>query len=441
MRRSLRLRQRRASLAEEARAILDAAEAEGRDLTDEERTRFDDLEAQMEALAGDIEREERLERTEAELEATLDEPASRRTIVRGVVRPDDGGRGEFRSFGEFLAAVRFDPNDRRLSSREVELGGESREMSMGVDAAGGYAVPEEFIDTFLEVEPQEAIVRPRATVIPAGQNPDAPVELVALDQGSDTNMFGGVTVEWIAEGAEKPETDFTIRPVNLAPQEVAGHIVVTDKLLRNWGASGSLIERQLRRALIAAEDVAFLGGSGSGKPLGPLFPGAAGPPALPKPGAVIEINRAAANQISYADVAAMYARAKHGGSLEWVTSQTTLPQLMTLKDEAGNLIWQPNARDGSPGTLLGFPVRLNERSPQLGSRGDLLLVDWQYYLIKDGVGPVVAASPHVHFINNKTVVKAFKTVDARPWLTEPIMTEGGYTVSPFVVLDVPAGGD
>ncbi|HLS34371.1 MAG TPA: phage major capsid protein, partial [Brevibacterium sp.] len=315
-----------------------------------------------------------------------------------------------------------------------------REMSMGVDASGGYAVPEEFLDTFLEVAPQEAIVRPRATVIPAGSNPDAPVEMVALDQGSDANMYGGVTVEWIAEGEEKPETDFRIRPVGLAPQEVAGHIVVTDKLLRNWGASGALIERQLRGALIAAEDVAFLGGSGSGKPLGPLFAGAAGPPALPKPGAVIEINRAAANQISYADIVTMYARAKHGGSLEWVTSQTTLPQLMQMKDEAGQPLWQPNARDGAPGTLLGLPVRLNERSPQLGARGDLLLVDWQYYLIKDGVGPIVAASPHVHFVNNKTVVKAFKTVDARPWLTEPIMTEGGYTVSPFVVLDVPSGG-
>ncbi|HLS33619.1 MAG TPA: hypothetical protein VK039_08515, partial [Brevibacterium sp.] len=121
MRRSLRLRQRRAGLAEEARTILDTAEAEGRDLTDEERTRFDGLEAQMEVLAGDIEREERLERTEAELEATLDEPASRRAAPRGVVRPDDGGRGEFRSFGEFLAAVRFAPNDPRLGHAvEVE---------------------------------------------------------------------------------------------------------------------------------------------------------------------------------------------------------------------------------------------------------------------------------------------------------------------------------
>lgn len=429
MRRSLRLRQRRAKLAEEARAILDTAEAEGRDLTDEERTRFDDLEAQMEALAGDIEREERLERTEAELEATLDEPASRRTIVRGVVRPDDGGRGEFRSFGEFLAAVRFRPGDPRLGDM-VEV--EGREMSMGVDAAGGYAVPEQFIDTFLEVDPQEAIVRPRATVIPAGESPDATVNMVALDQGAESNMYGGVEVNWIAEGATKPATDFRIRPVELAPHEVAGHITVTDKLLRNWSASGSLIERQLRRALIAAEDVAFLSGAGSTRPLGVLHE---------SNGAAVEVARETANQISYADITAMYARAKHGGRLEWVTSQTTLPQLMTLKDEAGNLIWQPNARDGSPGTLLGLPVRLNERSPQLGARGDLALVDLQYYLIKDGVGPLVAASPHVHFVDNKTVVKAFKTVDGKPWLTAPITTEGGYTVSPFVVLDVPAGGD
>jgi len=363
-------------------------------------------------------------------EDTRREPRGAARRSTGVVRPDDGGRGEFRSFGEFLAAVRFSPGDPRLGDPQ-EIRAEDQSMTGGDGEYGGYAVPEQFIDTFLEVAPQEAIVRPRATVIPPGDRPEAPARLVALDQSAETNMYGGVEVQWIAEGAEKPQTDFQIRPVELAPHEVAGHITVTDQLLRNWQASGALIERQLRSATIAAEDVAFLSGNGTGKPLGILHASNA---------AAIEVNRATANQISYADIVAMIAAAKFGGSLEWVTSQTTLPQLMQLKDEAGNLIWQPNARDGSPGTLLGIPVRLNERSPALGSRADLALIDFAYYLIKDGVGPVIAASPHVHFTSNRTVVKVFKTVDAKPWLTAPIRTEGGYDVSPFVVLDVPSGG-
>jgi HK97 family phage major capsid protein len=83
-------------------------------------------------------------------------------------------------------------------------------------------------------------------------------------------------------------------------------------------------------------------------------------------------------------------------------------------------------------------VRWNNRSVGLGSKGDIVLADWFYYVIKDGSGPFVAASEHVLFRQNKTVVKIFWNVDGAPWLTAPIKEENGYEVSPFVGLDVPA---
>jgi hypothetical protein len=80
----------------------------------------------------------------------------------------------------------------------------------------------------------------------------------------------------------------------------------------------------------------------------------------------------------------------------------------------------------------------NFRSPALGTLGDVLLLVPTYYLIKDGVATTVAASEHVLFKQNKTVVKAFKSVDGGPWLDGPIAQEDGQTYSPFVALDVPA---
>ena len=71
--------------------------------------------------------------------------------------------------------------------------------------------------------------------------------------------------------------------------------------------------------------------------------------------------------------------------------------------------------------------------------GDLILADWGYYLVKDGSGPFVAASEHVLFTSNKTIIKIFWNVDGAPWLQAPIAEENGYQVSPFVALDVPAG--
>jgi len=67
----------------------------------------------------------------------------------------------------------------------------------------------------------------------------------------------------------------------------------------------------------------------------------------------------------------------------------------------------------------------------------LILADLSYYLIKDGSGPFVAASPHVYFTTNKTVIKIFWNVDGQSWLNDPLGLEGSVanTVSPFVVLN------
>jgi HK97 family phage major capsid protein len=133
----------------------------------------------------------------------------------------------------------------------------------------------------------------------------------------------------------------------------------------------------------------------------------------------------------------MYARALFGGPMAWIASPTILPQLMTMVGPGvgAPLVWQPNAREGAPGTMLGLPVLLNQRSPVLGARGDLALVDLDYYLVKDGSGISVAASEHPLFTQNQTIIKAFWNVDGQPWLTTPLLLEDGVTTaSPFVVL-------
>jgi len=402
---------------EEARSIKAKADEEQRSLTEDEVSRIDAALTRARNLRGEIDVIYRLLDEERAANGTGN-------IVPPFNAPGDGAEDrnapKWENFGEFLYAVRFNPGDPRLQRRD---------MSVSAPEAGGYLVPTEFRTEILQVDPQSALVRPRATVIPAGSQPDAEVSMVALDQSGDKGVYSGVVVQWIAEGAEKPKTEPSLREISWAPHEVAGHTVVTDKLLRNAPAAGALVETLLRQAINAAEDHAFISGNGVGKPLGIL-----------NSPATYFVNRQVANQITYADLVAMYARAKFGGSLVWIGSQSLLPQLMSLKDDAGALIWQPNAREGAPGTLLGIPFLLNERSPGLGQKGDLILADLQYYVIKDGAGVFVDASPHVHFTSNKTVIKAFWNVDAKPWLTTPLEQENGYLVSPFVALDLPSGG-
>jgi len=297
-------------------------------------------------------------------------------------------------------------------------------MSMGVGSAGGFIVPEQFDNAIRQVQPEAAIFRPRAMVIPAGDPPDAAITIPALDQSGARGVYSGVIVQWIAEGATKGETEPKLREVKLEPQEVAAYTILTDKLLRNSAAAGALVVALLRKAIIGAEEFTFLRGTGVGQPLGIV-----GHPAT------IPIVRTGAGAIAYADVVAMYARLLFGGRAVWIASQTVLPQLMTMVDAGNHVVWQPNAREGAPGTLIGLPVLINHRSPILGATGDLMLVDLDYYLIKDGSGIAVAMSEHPRFTQNQTIIKAYWNVDGQPWLNSPLLAEDGVsTVSPFVAL-------
>lgn len=432
------LREKRAKLVAECRGIITTAETEDRDLTAEEQSTFDAKKAEMDALDARIERLAGVEAAEALGQTVI--PAAARG---GSVTIPDGphAKKEFESIGEFMAAVRFNPNDQRLNFVESvgavgENGEVSAEMRMDNETQGGFMVPPTLRTTIMSVKPQEAMVRPNAQVIDAaGAQPDAAETIPALDQTgtNPANMFGGVQVQWIGEGDDKPETDAKLRNITLTPHEVAGTTVITDKLLRNWRGSQQFVENLLRGAVAGAEDYAFLRGTGVHKPLGVI-----------NAGATKWINRLTANQVKYEDLAAMEARLlMRGGTPIWSIPQSALVQLRTMTDPEGHYIWKSNsaadaAATGIAGTLLGYPVRWNNRAPLLGTKGDLVLADWSHYLIKDGSGPFVAASEHVLFRQNKTVIKIFWNVDGAPWLTAPIKEENGWEVSPFVGLDVPA---
>lgn len=429
------LREKRAQLVAEMRGIIDTAETEDRDLTAEEQATFDEKQASKDELDRRIHRIE----TQDAAEASLNEVVPAASRGGGIVRPGgDPASREFESLGEFLTAVRFNPNDQRLTytdnpaALDPETGELRAEFRMDNNVSGGFMIPPQLRQTVMRVDPQDALVRPRAEVIPAGSPPDSSVTMGALDQTgtSPGNMFGGMKMEWIEEGEDKPETDAKLREITLTPHEIAGTAVITDKMLRNWQAARAFIESLMRGAVNAAEDFAFLRGTGFGQPLGAV-----------NAGATKWINRASANHVTYADLVGMVARLLMRGNAQsavWSIPQAAMVDITTLTDPEGHYIWQPNARDGMAGNLLGFPVRWNNRAPSLGVKGDIILADWSYYLIKDGSGPYVAMSEHVLFRQNKTVFKVFWNVDGSPWLTAPIKEENGYEVSPFVGLDVPA---
>jgi HK97 family phage major capsid protein len=400
------------------RGMLDKADTEKRDLTEEETQVYDALDKETDKLGKDLERMEKLAVQTQAAQARKEEP----------YQPDFGRRKaaapkEFSSFGEFVYAVCYNRSDPRLQDLY-----QSRDQTMGDGTKGGFLVPEQWRGELLQIQPQEQIIRPRATVIPAGDPPDAKLTMPALDQTNAENIYGGVVVAAVAEAGTKGETDVRFKEISLEPTEVAGWIRVSDKLLRNWGAASSVLSTQLRKAINGWEDYRFLRGTGVAEPLG----------IINCPARVVVV-RQTANQITWQDIRTMYSRMKFGGAPTWIASQTILPYLMNIADAGSNNLFVTafnSAAGAVQTTLLGFPIVFADRSPAVGTEGDLILADCSYYLIKNGSGPFVEASPHVYFTSNQTVIKAFWNVDGKPWLSQPIPLEGSTsnTVSPFVVL-------
>lgn len=442
----MNLAQLRAKLNETrdaARAILTASEeGNGRDLTSEESTAFEGHMAEIERLEASIARIVRLD--DADTRAAAVKPAAARGVAPAAAgsAPRSGGDPavrEFESLGHFVAAVRFNPNDSRLAAQwnddvnqaGVDFDPISGEMRMDTGATGGFAIPPQFREKLLEIDvPGTVPIRSGAMIIgPDGDAPDAGMTMPSLDQTGNAagHQFGGVTVSWIAEGAQKPLTDLKLSQVTVDTYEAAGYIIVTDKLLRNWKGADPMIRKQFRNALLEAGSYANLRGDGTGKPTGIIGHAS-----------TIVVQRTTANMVKYVDLVAMVAKHRLGGKSFWLMPQSALPQIMTLQDPSGRYIYVANAHDGFDGLLLGYPIKWNPTSPALGTSGDVMLIDPAYYIIKDGSGPFIAASEHVLFTTNKTVIKAFWNEGGKPQLTAPIYDAGGYQISPFVQLGPPA---
>lgn len=426
------LLEKRAALVAEAEGLLTASEAEDRDLTADEESRYDAIAGELKSLDARIDRANALESRKAQLVAPATTAAAR-SIAPASTLSVEAAAGpqpklEFESIGEYMATMAHNPNDQRLASLWAAT------TQSTTDARGGYAIPPKFLDQFMAVTAQNEIIRPRATVLPVGANPDQTVQIPALDQSDHgesptvPKVFGGVSVSWINEGAEKPQTDFKVREIQLTPYEVAASLDVTDRLLANWSSAGAVIESLLSGAMAATHDSAFLNGNGSSKPTGIANSACA---------ATISVNRTTANSFTYADCVNMVSRSmlRDGQEPVWILNPGVRSRLLRMVDDEGNLIWQPNAREGFPSTLLGYQIVWNVRSPILGQSGDVVLADLSKYVIQPGSGPFIGASPHVRWRENITVYKCFWNVDGKAWLTQPFMDEDGQQYSPFVKLN------
>ena len=349
--------------------------------------------------------------------------------AEGLKKASKKKAADWNHFGEFVKAVAMEAKGRYKDPR---LKFATKDMAEGAMATGGALVPAEYLQNLLKYDGQSNIVRPRARVLPmAGRS----LSLPAIDHGvhavaGKSNFYGGVLTYWIEEAGSKEEEDITFDKIELVLHKLCGYTRTSDELMEDSNPTiAAVISMLFGDAIEWKEDYAYLQGNGVGQPLG----------VVGAPGTFTQV-RAVANNFGYIDAVNMLTHFLPVKGGVWVMSQSVMPELFTMVDPLGAYIWHPNVGAGAaasaPNSLLGYPVLFTEKTPVLGTTGDVLLCDFSQYLIGDGSNTTLESSIHERFRYDQTTFRLVKRVDGQEWCKAPVLLADGATqVSPFVELD------
>ena len=342
----LELREKRNKAWEAAKAFLESHRTEKGTLTAEDDATYTQMEQEINDLGKEIARLERQEALEAELNRPVNQP---------LTNKPGSGRGEEpktgRASDEYRKAMldAFRSNFKRVSNILQE----------GVDADGGYLVPEEYDRRLIDTLSEENIMRRLATIITTSG--EHKINIAATKPAAS----------WIEEGGALTFGNATFSQILLDAHKLHVAIKVTEELLYDnaFNLEGYILD-QFGKALGNAEEDAFLNGDGTGKPLG-LFAATGG-------GTVAGTLTAAIKSDDMLDL--VYAlKRPYRKKASFIMNDKTLSSLRKLKDNNGAYIWQPSYQAGEPDRVLGYAVHTSAYAPE----DAIAFGDYKYYNIGD----------------------------------------------------------
>lgn len=342
----LELREKRNKAWEAAKAFLESRRTEKGTLTAEDDATYTQMEQEINDLGKEIARLERQEALEAELNRPVNQPL---TTKPGSGRGEEPKTG--RASDEYRKAMldAFRSNFKRVSNVLQE----------GVDADGGYLVPEEYDRRLIDTLSEENIMRRLATIITTSG--EHKINIAATKPAAS----------WIEEGGALTFGDATFSQILLDAHKLHVAIKVTEELLYDnaFNLEGYILD-QFGKALANAEEDAFLNGDGTGKPLG-LFAATGG-------GTVAGTLTAAIKSDDMLDL--VYAlKRPYRKTASFIMNDKTLASLRKLKDNNGAYIWQPSYQAGEPDRVLGYAVHTSAYAPE----DAIAFGDYKYYNIGD----------------------------------------------------------
>ena len=345
------LREKRNTAWNAAKAFLDSHRTEKGTLTAEDDATYTRMEQDIADLGKEIARLERQEALDAELSKPVNAPLTSKPTT-GKQPEVKTGRASDEYRKGMLTAL-------RTNFRQV-----SNVLQEGVDADGGYLVPEEYDRRLIQTLSEENIMRRLGHVITTSG--EHKINIAATKPAA----------AWIEEGGALQFSDATFAQILLDAHKLHVAIKVTEELLYDSAFNlESYIIEQFGKALANAEEDAFINGTGVGQPLG-LFAEVGGGHVAGTLSAALKAD----------DVLGLIYELKrpYRKNAKFIMNDQTVAALRKLKDNNGAYLWQPSLQAGEPDRLFGYEVYTSPYVPTIAAGKPVIAFgDFSYYNIGD----------------------------------------------------------
>jgi len=341
------LREARANIWEQMKEVMDEADKNG--WSAEREQKYDALQTDLDKKGDEITRAEAHDKL-AEGFAAVDRS--------GVVPADSGvpdadeqfGKGYSSAFDRYLrnGIGALDHEDQKVlrNGWQDATGGKApvNAGGVGTGSAGGYTVPPAFRQKIVERITFIAAMRQLAEVINTDTGANLPWPTV-----DDTGNEGAI----IGENTQVTEQDVTFGQASLDAYMYSSKIVRLSLQLLNDNAFGleSWLANALGTRIGRVQNRHFTVGTGTGQPDGIITSASVGATA------------AGAAAITYDDLVELTESLDpaylSGGNVRFMMAQSARKLLRKLKDGQQRPLWEPSLTAGSPDTLMGYGLTLN----------------------------------------------------------------------------------
>ena len=376
--------EKRAKVWDAAKSFVDTHEKENGVLSAEDAATYDRMEKEIEDLTAAIDRQQRAEAREAEFNKPVNAPHTGRPATQEV--DEKTGRASNAYKEDFGAHLR--------GQRPVH-----NVLSEGVQADGGYLVPEEFERQIVMGLDEANVVRGLAKVITTSAERKIPVAATHS------------TAAWTAENGAYTPSDPHFDQKTIDSFKLTDLVKVSIELLQDSMFDlESYIAAEFARAFGIAEEEAFCVGTGTGQPTG-IFTANGG-----------QVGVDNANLSADELISLVYAlKSPYRRNAKFLMNEKTVATIRKFKDGNGAYLWQPSLQAGEPDKLLGYDLYTSPYVPEAEAGAYAVAFgDFKNYWIADRSGRTVQRLNELYSTNGQVGFVATERVDGKVILPEGI---------------------